>query len=679
MGVPAYPLNVLAEEDCLCLLAQYALRTRNFDAYPNLKVIGEDIVKKCGRLPLAAKTLGGLLRTKNSPNEWKTVLNSKIWELPEHKSGILPALRLSYQHLPSQLKQMFAYCAIFPKDYEFDKDELVLLWMAEGFLQQSEGMKYMEKFGDSCFSELLSRSFIQHSSGKESKFVMHDLLNDLAQFVAGEICFTLDDNMETKEQCKISTKIRHLSFIRHKYEVYKRIKVFHELQGLRTFLPVPLKSKQTFYLSNNVLLNLLPKLRCLRVLSLSGYNVYELPDSIGDLKHLRYLNLSRTFIKWLLESKYSKIRRNAQGISRLTCLQTLPKILVGKSSGFGLGDLNGLLFLKGMLSIVGLQNVVDVRVAEEANLSWKQDLDELEFKWKSDIEDSQHEGLQISVLDMLRPHRELKSLIIEFYKGIIMFPRWIGDLAFCKTVHISLEGCTKCMFLPPLGQLPLLKILYIRSMHAVKSVGAEFYSNGSNLEIPFPSLEILWFDKMPEWEEWSFSYNVDRRGHFPCLRKLTICNCPKLASVSNLRLLHLHNLEIEECDDAILKSFTELPSLTTLQIQNIVGLTHLQKELMNGMVSLQVLEFRNCASLVPLWKNGITPENLSSLKRLEVWGCPVLVHLLEEDQRLPCNLERLEVGLLSKSGEVALWPEKPYISQEVGNLELPKACAFFRG
>ncbi|CAK9133645.1 unnamed protein product [Ilex paraguariensis] len=169
-----------------------------------------------------------------------------------------------------------------------------------------------------------------------------------------------------------------------------------------------------------------------------------------------------------------------------------------------------------MLSIVGLENVIDVRDAEEANLSCEQELNELEFQWSSDIEDSQNERLKVSVL--------------VFYRGIT-FSTWIGDRSFSKTVSSSLEGCRKCETLPPLGQLPLLKELYLKDMYVVKSVSAEFYSDDNTLEIPFPSLEILQFDKMPEWEKWPFSHGVDFRGLFPCLCELIIPNYPKLVSV----------------------------------------------------------------------------------------------------------------------------------------------------
>ncbi|CAK9168689.1 unnamed protein product [Ilex paraguariensis] len=542
---------------------------------------------------------------------------------------------------------MFGYCAIFPKDYEFDKDELVLLWMAEGFLQQSQRMrKCMKELGDDCFNELLSRSFFQPSSGMKSKFTMHDLLNDLAQHVTGEICFRMEDNMDNNERCNISPKACHSAFMRHYCEVYKRFKAFdHELHRLRTFLALPISksdTRQTFCLSNGVLVNIPPKLLYLRVLLLTEYDISELPNSIGDLKHLRLLNLSGTSIKWLPKSVTDLY--NLQTLSLHRCSElSMPKFVLCKSGGLGLNHLNNLELLQGMLSIVGLQNVKNVRDAEEANLNNKRELDELELLWSSEVQDSQNEELQANVLNMLRPHKGLKRLKIEFYRGLT-FPSWIGDLSFSKTTQISLKGCTKCASLPPLGQLPLLKELHIQGMHAIKNVGAEFYGDGGSLETRFPSLETLSFEDMPEWEGWCSCIGVEFVGHFPCLRQLTMAKCPKLVSVSVLRLPSLCKLKIERCREVVLKSLIELTSLRQLFIKDISGLTHLQEEFTHFLVSLENFEVCDCAALVTLWQKGNTPQHLSHLQHLSVEGCSELVCLTEEDQMLPCNLESLRVS-----------------------------------
>ncbi|GLU07896.1 hypothetical protein SLE2022_248350 [Rubroshorea leprosula] len=186
-GDRIYHLKELPKNKCMSLLARHAFGRENFDEHLYLKDIGEEIVKRCSGLPLAVKILGGLLRGELNPDKWVKVLKSEIWELPEERCYILLALRLSYDHLPAHLKKCFAYCSLFPKDHEFCKDDLVLLWMAEGFLQQQKnGVGQMKSMGDQYFCDLLSRGLFQQSSTKQSCFVMHDLVHDLAQHVAGE-------------------------------------------------------------------------------------------------------------------------------------------------------------------------------------------------------------------------------------------------------------------------------------------------------------------------------------------------------------------------------------------------------------------------------------------------------------------------------------------------------------
>ncbi|XVF82117.1 hypothetical protein PTKIN_Ptkin16aG0019000 [Pterospermum kingtungense] len=129
-----YDLKKFSEEDSWSLFAKHAFGDRDPEGDSTLKQIGEEIVEKCKGLPLAIKTLGSLLHSEVQAEEWNAVLNSRIWDLPDHKSDILPALRLSYHYLPSQLKHCFAYCSIFPKGYKFEKGDLVRMWIAEGLV-----------------------------------------------------------------------------------------------------------------------------------------------------------------------------------------------------------------------------------------------------------------------------------------------------------------------------------------------------------------------------------------------------------------------------------------------------------------------------------------------------------------------------------------------------------------
>ncbi|XP_022730893.1 putative disease resistance RPP13-like protein 1 isoform X2 [Durio zibethinus] len=297
--VPSYHLKQLTDEQCWLLFSNHAFGNAISSVQvKNLETIGKEIVKKCRGLPLAAKTVGGLLRSKGDVTEWHNVLESNMWDLSYDDDNIVPALLLSYHYLPSHLKRCFAYCAMFPKDYDFEIKNLVLLWMAEGLLPQPRGKKRPEEVGVEYFNNLLSRSFFQQSSGNRKHFVMHDLIHDLAKFVSKGFCLSLEANNSNE----IPKTIRHFSFARTVYDESQMFNAFQETKCLRTFLPL----KPFFWveiLPYRVYHDLLPTLNCLRVLSLSKYdNITELPSSIGDLKLLRYLDLSFTAIERLPES-----------------------------------------------------------------------------------------------------------------------------------------------------------------------------------------------------------------------------------------------------------------------------------------------------------------------------------------------------------------------------------------
>jgi hypothetical protein len=95
------------------------------ESYPQLQDIGHNIASRLCGSPLAAKTIGRLLNMELTVQHWETVRNSELWELPHRENEILPALQLSYLYLPQELKRCFAFCCMFPKDYSFERDEIV--------------------------------------------------------------------------------------------------------------------------------------------------------------------------------------------------------------------------------------------------------------------------------------------------------------------------------------------------------------------------------------------------------------------------------------------------------------------------------------------------------------------------------------------------------------------------
>ncbi|PRQ55079.1 putative P-loop containing nucleoside triphosphate hydrolase, leucine-rich repeat domain, L [Rosa chinensis] len=617
MGAPAqapatevYHLETLSEEDCLQVFEQHVSNDRP----PNFDLLKKKIVTNCNGLPLAAKTLGGVLRC-NKTDKWEEILNDKLWSISDG-SNILPVLRLSYHYLPSTLKRCFAYCSILPNDYKFGKTQLILLWMAEGFLALPEGTKAMEDIGDEYFGELLSRSLFQNSGKNSSCYVMHDLVGELARWAAGDTFCRLEDKLHGT----CSAKTRHLAYISGKFDGVKRFETISEAKRLRTFLPLPVSGGYENYLTRYATSNLLPQLKYLRVLSFNGYKLTELPDSVGKLRHLRYLDLSDTLIMSLPEStcmlynlqtlilencsKLKTLPSNMSNlsnlrhlnnsntpsleemppqVSRLTHLQTVPNFVVGKCSASGLGEI-GSLHLRGTISLGRLENVIDVGDVKRAKIMNKEGLDTLQLEWSGTSEK------ESEVLCSLEPHKKLLDLTIKGYNGF-EFSKWIGHPSFSDMTHVKLENCKNCRFLPPLGQLPFLKKLQIQGLANVKSVGAEFYGECS---LPFPVLEDLRFEDMQNWKEWLPCKTNEEIRVFPCLRQVSISRCPKLKCLLSKSMDSLSELYIALCEELVVSiaNYKHLRGLFICCCKRVVHRSGVKFELLEDMELHGISEFR---------------------------------------------------------------------------------------
>ncbi|XP_057736856.1 putative disease resistance RPP13-like protein 1 [Arachis stenosperma] len=534
--VSPYELSLLSEEDCWLVFSRHARLSTGSMENPTLRKVGKDLVKKCDGLPLAAQSLGGLLRGNSDIKYWNHLLKSEIWELSDDKIKVVPALRISYHYLPSYLKECFVYCSLYPKDYEFSKDELILLWMAENFLQPA-GKKTPEEVGVEYFDELTARSFFQPHKIREDRFVMHDLVHDLAMIFAGEFYFRAE---ELENAVEVDIKTRHLSHnAKGNYPISKLLGVCDRVKHTRTFLEINLERGIPFNMENAPCI-LLSKLKYLRALSFNFFPLKSLPDSIGELIHLRYLDLSWTDIMtlpdtlcnlynlqtlklvgcWKLNAlpvgmkdltnlRYLDIsggiglHEMPEGMSKLTSLQVLSNYVVGERKGNKINELGALANLHQTILIDKLENVVNSREALEARMLDKDGIESLILKWSPDkyenIVDSQ---IEREILEELRPHSNLKQLHIYCYRGTT-FPDWLGHCSYHNITQITLASLKNCCMLPSLGQLPSLKHLHISFFERLAIVGAEFYQNDEScLETPFPMLETLRFESMPCWEEW---------------------------------------------------------------------------------------------------------------------------------------------------------------------------------
>nr|XP_023922885.1 putative disease resistance protein RGA3 [Quercus suber] len=208
-------LGVLSPNDCWLIIKKIAFSDDYGEQYRDLEELGKQLADKCKGLPLAAKILGSYLRGKMSKKEWEKVLHNDLWKLEDIENGLLGPFFLSYYELPPSEKQCFLFCAVFPKDYKFNKFELIINWMAQGYINSKENME-MEVKAEHYFENLAMRSFFQDfkKDKNDDKIVsckMHDIVHDFAESMAKNVCFTINYSGDKVE--KDFKRARHLSLI----------------------------------------------------------------------------------------------------------------------------------------------------------------------------------------------------------------------------------------------------------------------------------------------------------------------------------------------------------------------------------------------------------------------------------------------------------------------------------
>jgi len=576
--VESYSLKGLDEDASWSLFKQKAFGTVQEPENKSIVALGKEIIEKCSGVPLAITTIGSLLGSKNSEKEWLSFKNNELSKISQEENGIIPTLKLSYDHLPSRLKQCFAYCSLYPKDYEIDTSDLVKHWIAQGFVMSfDDENRCLEEVGYEYFKDLLLRSFFQEAETDDFGDViyckMHDLMHDLAISVAGSLIATLDD-----KKTNVDKKNRHVSLL---VGYDRHISPLCEASRMRTILCF--NNGYEYKIDCDVLFS---SFKFLRMLDLSDRNLDSVPSSIGELKHLRHLDLSRNkTMKKLPDSITSlhnlqtlrliscssleelprdikklvnlrdleiplcyKLTYMPRGLGQLNNLRMLTSFVVHSGSHSShcadLRELNGLNQLRGRLDIRNLGGHVKGVASEfkDATLKDLQHLHALGLYWKPKHED-RYVVVDETSFERFQPPPNLKVLELSDYPGS-RIPSWVSSLT--NLIKFELYKCKKCQYLPPLSQLPSLKTLILEFMDGIQYISDsnDFSSSSSStLEPFFPSLEYIrlvgcrnlkgWWRRRDSPVEVNFVEITEHPSlpSFPRLSKLEIWGCPMLTSM----------------------------------------------------------------------------------------------------------------------------------------------------
>ncbi|XP_042399524.1 disease resistance protein RGA2-like [Zingiber officinale] len=293
-----HQIKQLSPADCLFLFQNFAFGDKEENR--TLMEIGAKIVEKCGGVPLAVISLGNTLRSTRDETYWSSVLNSEIMQLRDMEEKVLAVLKWSYDTLPPWSKKCFAFASLYPKNSQMEKDELIKLWIANGFVRSEKSFD-AETLGNDVFDDLVRRSFFLLAPSRnfeydsdETKCTMHDLMHDLARSVSANVYWHSEqDSVED-----IGNRTYHLQIYLRGESCMTQV-LDKKPVNLRTFMPFDFPYTQ-LYLSINLLQVISDsELKFLRALDLGDSGISEVPTSIGNLIHLRYLNLRMNYIKIL--------------------------------------------------------------------------------------------------------------------------------------------------------------------------------------------------------------------------------------------------------------------------------------------------------------------------------------------------------------------------------------------
>ncbi|XP_048565996.1 disease resistance protein RGA2-like [Triticum urartu] len=378
----------------------------------------------------------------------------------------------------------------------------------------------------------------------------------------------------------------------------------------------------------------------LQFLDISGTNILDLPDSIRDMT---------TLTQFVAMLTYPNVFDKAQDIKKHL---NLPERIVHKVHQIKNRGCSSIVELAQLtcheLEVAELQNVSNSEDAERAKLRDKSDLQLLDLSWEAQGEEGK------SVLERLIPPRTLEHLFLSGYMSTD-FPNWMSHVStyLPLLIDLSLYNLGTCDNLPPFGQLPNLRNLFMENIPNIRKIGKEFYGGGGCTKLRYIKLRSM--DNLAEW--WTtHSGKNNEEFLIPNLHSLEITHCPKLKFLpypprSMFWRLNNSTMVLPEggfgkllssalpfelvtlnCNFSPVKwdRLRHLPTLKTIEVISCNGLRELP-EAMQCLTSLRKLLLSSLKDLMTL------PEwlgNLTSLEHFYIKDCPLVTSLPESMKNL---------------------------------------------
>ncbi|KAJ4891396.1 Disease resistance protein (NBS-LRR class) family [Raphanus sativus] len=308
------------------------------ESHQNIPQVARMIAEKCYGLPLALNVIGETMSSRKTIQEWshaQDVLTSFAADFSCMQDKILPILKFSYDNLKDEMfRKCLQYCALFPEDYEIEKEELVEYWICEGTTDGSKDRDKAKNHGYEVIGTLV-RACLWMEYEHAEFLKMHDMVREMALWITADLG-------KKKESFIVRTGsgLSHVPVVEDWSVVRKMSLMGNEIEKIDACPYYGTKKLGTLFLQNNKLVSISERffqwMTELKVLDLSSNeSLTELPADISKLVALQYLNLSSTGIEVLpfgiksltklihLNLEFTHNLKSVVGISNLLSLQVL--------------------------------------------------------------------------------------------------------------------------------------------------------------------------------------------------------------------------------------------------------------------------------------------------------------------------------------------------------------------
>uniref|UniRef100_A0A2N9HYF5 Disease resistance protein RPM1-like n=1 Tax=Fagus sylvatica TaxID=28930 RepID=A0A2N9HYF5_FAGSY len=570
-----YKLSPLPLEEAQELFCKKVFQREGGHCPPELVEFANGIIKRCGGLPLAIVTIGGLLSTKKkTASEWCKFLDSLSSELESnpHLLDITKILSFSYQDQPYNLKACFLYFGMFPEDYVINCARLIRLWIAEGFVKEKQGLT-LEDVAQDYLSHLIYTSLVQVAKvdfvGKTRSCRVHDMMREVTLSRSEELSF-----------CHVSiTNNSIFDGIRRRLSIQNNVNPHSESitsSQTRSILILGVDEVPDSFLTT-----CFAHFNLMKTMDFEGAPIDYIPEEVGNLFHLRYLSLRDTKVEKLpksigklknletLDLKRSRVSELPVEISGLSKLRYLVAYFENNDIKYNIHFRRAVKIHSGIRCLQSLEKLFNIEANNDAVIAELGSLGQLR---KLAICKLKREN-GITFCTTLKKMSHLRSLLIsatseEEFLGLQLMstplpllqslclrgrleklPEWIPQLKSIVRIHLSWSRLMDDPF-KVLQALPNLMYVLLHDGYE----GEQLHIEGGG----FLKLKYLVFRNLR-----GLKRLIIEEGSLPLLEKLEIGSCPLLKEVP-FGIHHLKSLKQLE--------FRDMPREFVLSLQPNEGL-----------------------------------------------------------------------------------------------------------